>query len=152
MHVSEELFPDIKGTTDTELMFYLALTLGLQSDVRKGVSRMVGLVEDIGFKKGIQYPIQMTLGIADGERIYGVRYSTELKSHTLYHSRSIAALREFAPPELRHGLDRYSEGDRAIVSEPLTDIMGPWKEIPESSFITVDNGEVHHEVFAPELP
>ena len=149
LHVSEELYPEIKGTTDTELMFYLALSLGMETDLLGGLECMVGLVESVGFEAGIEHPVLMTLGISDGKHIYGVRYSTEHRSHTLFHSRSIAALREFAPPELRHGLDRYAEGDRAIVSEPLTDILGPWKEIPESTFITVNNGEVHHQEFVP---
>lgn len=152
MGVSEDFFPEIKGTTDSELMFYLALTFGLESDVHEAVARMVGFVEEVGFAKGIQYPIRMTLGIADGEKIYGVRYSTEHNSQTLFHSRSIAAMREFAPPELRDRLARYSEEDRAIVSEPLTELAGPWKEVPESMFLTVENGEVHHESFAPTKP
>jgi len=149
MGVSEELFPEIRGSTDSELMFYLALTFGLQENVMEGVARMVGFVEQIGFRKGIQYPIRMTLGIADGERVYGVRYSTEHNSQTLFHSRSIAALREFAPPELRDRLAQYSELDRAIVSEPLTELAGPWREVAESTFLTVENGEVHHEGFTP---
>jgi glutamine amidotransferase len=152
LQVDDALYSEIKGTTDTELMFYLALTFGLDENVEQAISKMVGVVEDIGFKAGIQYPIQMTLGISDGEQLYAFRYSTERKSNTLFHSRSIAALREFAPPDLRHGLDRYDEGDRAIVSEPLTDILAPWKEVAESMFITVENGDVHHEPFRPELP
>lgn len=149
MAVSEELYPEIKGSTDSELMFYLALTFGLNNNVKEAIARTVGFVEEVGFSKGIEHPVRMTLGIADGERIYAVRYSSEHRSQTLFHLRSIAALREAAPPELRSRLDLYSEKDRAIVSEPLTDLVGPWKEVPESMFLTVDDGEVHHERFAP---
>lgn len=147
--VSDELFPEIKGSTDSELMFYLALTFGMVDDVRAGIARMVGFIEEVGLSKGIEYPIRMTLGIADGTRIYAARYSTEHKSQTLFHSRSIAALREFAPPELRARLEGFSEKDRAIVSEPLTELLGPWREVAESSFLVVEDGEVHHEPFEP---
>ena len=152
MAISEELFPEIRGSTDSEIMFYLALTFGLQEDVMLGIARMVGFVEEVGFSKGIQYPIRMTLGIADGERVYGVRYSTEHSSQSLFHLRSVAALREFAPPELRDRLEQYADGDRAIVSEPLTELAGPWKEVPESTFLTVADGEIHHEPFVPKKP
>jgi predicted glutamine amidotransferase len=149
MAVSDHLYPEIKGSTDSEIMFYLALTFGMEDDVMDGIARMVGFVEEVGFSKGIQHPIRMTLGIADGEKIYGVRYSSEHSSQTLFHLRSIATLREVAPPELRDRLERYSDIDRAIVSEPLTELLGPWKEVPESMFLTVENGEVHHEPFRP---
>lgn len=152
MAVSDELFPEIQGTTDSELMFYLALTFGLEEGVRPALERMVGFVEETGFGKGIQYPVQMTLGISDGECIYAVRYSTERSSKSLFHSRSIAALRELAPAELRGTVSAFSEDARAVVSEPLTDLKEPWKKIRESTFITVERGAVHYEPFKPQLP
>lgn len=151
-NISEEYYSEIRGTTDSELMFYLALTFGLQSDPRASLERMVGLVESIGFSKGVQYPVQMTLGMADGERMYAVRYSTEHDSKSLFHSRSIAALRELAPPSLQDTVSRFSEDARAIVSEPLTELSEPWKKIPESTFLTVENGDVHYEQFEPHAP
>jgi glutamine amidotransferase len=70
----------------------------------------------------------------------------------LYHSHSIAALKEVAPPELRNSVTEYSDDARAVVSEPLTELPGPWKKIPESTFLTVERGEVHYEQFRPEMP
>ncbi|MFC2085576.1 class II glutamine amidotransferase [Bacteroidota bacterium] len=150
--VSDQYYPEIRGTTDSELMFLLALTFGLESEIRQSLERMVGLVESLGFSKGTQYPIQMTLGIADGDRMYAVRYSSERNSKTLFHSRSIAALRELAPPSLIDSVNRFSEDARAIVSEPLTALSEPWKRVPESTFLTVENGDVHYERFEPEAP
>jgi glutamine amidotransferase len=152
MAVSQEYFSEIKGTTDSEVMFYLALTFGLQTDVQRGLERMVGFIEQAGFGQGVQYPVQMTLGLADGHRLYAVRYSTEHDSKSLYHSRSIAALRELAPPELQDTVNQYSEDARAIVSEPLTHLPEPWKQIRESTFLTIENGNVHYESFEPQLP
>ena len=45
--VSPELFPLLSGTTDSELMFMLALSFGMEGDVKVGISRMAGLVEQV---------------------------------------------------------------------------------------------------------
>ncbi|MDQ2852218.1 MAG: class II glutamine amidotransferase, partial [Actinomycetota bacterium] len=44
--VDPALFAKIQGSTDSELMFYLALTFGLVDDPPAAVARMVALVED----------------------------------------------------------------------------------------------------------
>ena len=43
--VDPSLFPGIEGTTDSELMFHLALTFGLQEDPLGGARAMAGFVE-----------------------------------------------------------------------------------------------------------
>ena len=45
--VDDSLYPSMEGSTDSELLFYLALTLGLEDDPPGAVGRMVGLVEDL---------------------------------------------------------------------------------------------------------
>ena len=46
--VEPALFPDIEGSTDSELFFYLALTFGLEEDPPGAVARAVGLIEEAG--------------------------------------------------------------------------------------------------------
>ena len=46
--VDPSLYPSIEGTTDSETMFYLALTFGLEDDPPGAVERMVGFVEETG--------------------------------------------------------------------------------------------------------
>lgn len=46
--VDPALFPDMEGSTDTEALFYLALTFGLGDDPFGAVARAVGYVEDVG--------------------------------------------------------------------------------------------------------
>jgi len=120
MEIDEDLFPKITGTTDSELMFYLALHFGMDEDPYTGVSRMVGFVEALGHQSGIEHPMQMTLGIADGERFYACRYSSERNSRTLFHSKDIAAIRNLVPPDRQNHLDRVTDDARAIVSEPFS--------------------------------
>ena len=64
--VDDSLFTSIEGTTDSETMFYLALTFGLESDPVGAVERMVGFVEETGRRYGVELPIQMTIATTDG--------------------------------------------------------------------------------------
>lgn len=152
IEIGEDLYPFIAGTTDSELMFYLALHFGMSDDVYAGVARMVGFVEALGRQNRIEHPMQMTLGIADGERLYACRYSSERQSRTLYHSKSIAAIRDIVPPERRKHIDAVTESARAIVSEPFTELPDMWEEIPEATFLTIDAGNVEVRDFHPVEP
>jgi hypothetical protein len=60
--VRPELFPEIRGTTDSELMFHLALTFGLAGDPIGALERMAGFVEALGARAGVPEPLQMTVG------------------------------------------------------------------------------------------
>jgi glutamine amidotransferase len=143
--VAPELFPYIEGTTDSEIMFFLALTFGLEEDVVGGVERMAGYVEEVAERHGIENPLQMTLGITDGRCLYAFRYSTEGRSRTLFHSRSMEALQELHPD-----LADLSHNIRVVVSEPFSDLTDLWLEIPESTVMTVEKGEITPRPFVPQ--
>ena len=64
--VEPSLFDGITGSTDSEALFYLALTFGLEEDPLGAVEQAVGFVEATGRAHGIENPIQMTLGFSDG--------------------------------------------------------------------------------------
>ena len=145
--VRPDLYNQIEGTTDSELMFHLALTLDLESDPVGALERMVGLVEDTGWKAGIEHPMQMTVGLTDGHRLYAVRYSSDRRSRTLFHSRNMRALKQLNPM-----FDRFSEDAIVVVSEPLNDVLEYWEEIPESTVITVDRAHVSTRPFKPRPP
>jgi len=147
MAIAPEYFPEISGTTDSELMFLLALTFGLEGDVCAGIARMTGFIESVAEKHGVPNAVQMTLGISDGESLYAVRYSTIGKSRTLYHSENRDAVGEMAPE-----VGRFSRDARAIVSEPLSGLEEAWVPVPESTFLTIRKGDVSCETFAPIPP
>jgi glutamine amidotransferase len=67
--VDADLFPHILGTTDTEVMFFLALTFGLDQDPVGAVERMVGFVAATAERHGVVDVMQMTLCLSDGERL-----------------------------------------------------------------------------------
>jgi predicted glutamine amidotransferase len=148
--VDPDLFPSIAGSTDSEVMFYLALTFGLRDDPVAAVERMVGFVEATGRKHGVDEPMQMTVATTDGERIFAFRYSSVGKSRTLYFSTAITALREMYPEN--EVFQKISDDTRIVVSEPLGELVGAWNAVPESSFGIVQKGEDVLGRFSPQLP
>jgi predicted glutamine amidotransferase len=145
--VDPELYPEIEGTTDTELMFHLALTFGLEDDPPSAVARMIGLVETIGREHGVEFPFQGTIATTDGERLWAFRYSSEGKSRSLFFSTDVRALRELYPDneELRN----FGDECRLVVSEPLGDLPGVWNEVPESSYGVIQPGQDELHPFTP---
>jgi len=148
--ISPRLFPEISGSTDSEIMFFLALTFGLQDDPIAGVEGMIGFIEDVGRRHGVARPLQMTLAIMDGQTLYAFRYSSEGKSRTLFYSESIAALRQYFPD-----VHTFSDDARAVVSEPLGTVENAkrvWIEVPESSAVVVAAGAVNVTALRPRAP
>jgi predicted glutamine amidotransferase len=145
--VDKSLYTYIEGSTDSELLFYLALTLGLEDDPPGAVERMVGLVEETGRRQGIEHPIQMTIGTADGTNVWAFRYSSEGNSRSLYYSTKVETLREMYPERPR--LREVSDESRIIVSEPIVELAGAWNEVPESSYGLVCEGEDQLHPFQP---
>jgi len=149
--VDPELFDGIAGSTDSETLFYLALTFGLEEDPLGGLERAIGFIEQTGRNHGVENPMQGTMCLSDGERLWAVRYSTEHKSRTLFKSEDISALRALHPESER--LQQLGDEDRAIVSEPLGNrLPGAWVEIPESTAIIVQPGPDEQVPFAPQVP
>ena len=145
--VDESLYTSIEGSTDSELLFFLALTLGLEDDPPGAVERMVGLVEEVGQRHGVEHPLQMTIGTADGKSVWAFRYSSEGRSRSLYYSTNVRTLREMYPDRPR--LQEVSDETRIIVSEPIVDLPGAWNEVPESSYGLVCEGEDELHAFRP---
>ncbi len=56
LHIDPDLYPNIEGSADSEVFFYLALSLGLRDDPPAAVARAAGLIEDVGRKHGVQEP------------------------------------------------------------------------------------------------
>ena len=75
--VDPSLYPSIEGSTDSELFFYLALSMGLEDDPPSAVERAVGFIEATGHAHGIEHPIQMSVATTDGDRLWFFRYSSE---------------------------------------------------------------------------
>jgi predicted glutamine amidotransferase len=143
--VDPSLYPLIHGTTDTEVLFYLALTLGLRDDPVAGLSRAVQMVEKVGHEKGISFPMQGTVAVSDGHTLWAFRYSTSHNTRSLFHSVAIPELRELYPDAER--LQIFGDNAKVVVSEPFSDLPGTFVEVPESTVAILDDSGYHHEPF-----
>jgi predicted glutamine amidotransferase len=148
--VDPELYTSMTGSTDSEVMFYLALTYGLRDRPVAAVERMAGLVESVGRAYGVPDPLQMTVATTDGDRTWCFRYSSEGHSRSLFYSTEMSALQRLYPEQ--ESLRGLSEETRLIVSEPLGELAGAWQEVPESSYGLVQKGDDELGRFEPAMP
>jgi predicted glutamine amidotransferase len=145
--VDPELFPDVEGSTDSELMFFLALTFGLEKDPPGAVARMAGLVEHTGRRHGVEFPLQMTIALTNGRQLWAFRYSSRTSSRSLFFNTRVETLRALHPDVAF--LREISDETRLIVSEPPGDLPGAWNEVPEGSYGVVQPGSDELLPFAP---
>jgi predicted glutamine amidotransferase len=148
--VEPSLFPQIEGSTDSEVFFFLALTFGLEDDPPAAVERAVGVIEETGRRHGVEHPIQMTVATTDGEQVWAFRYSSEGQSRSLFYSTDVSTLRHQHPDA--PVLHELSDETRIVVSEPLGDLAGAWNEVPESSWGVIREGRDELAPFTPRPP
>ncbi|ROP58894.1 class II glutamine amidotransferase [Curtobacterium sp. ZW137] len=135
MAVRADLFPCILGSTDSELMFFLALTFGLEEDPIGALERMAGFVESVAAAAGIDGALQMTIGLTDGRTLTAVRYASAGPANTLFVSSDVGSVRQLYPEVER--LSHLPENARVVVSEPLVALPGLWREVPAGSAVTI---------------
>ncbi len=150
MAVDPSLYDGIRGSTDSEMLFYLALTFGLADDPFTGVAKAVGFVEDLAARQDIENPVQGTIATTDGDSVWVFRYSTERKTRSLFYSADITAVRA-QHPEVEV-LYKLGDDTRFVVSEPLRDLEGAWLEVPESSAGVVRGSDQEFRPFEPISP
>jgi predicted glutamine amidotransferase len=148
--IDDSLFPVISGHADTEVLFMLALTFGLQDDPPEAVARAIGLVEDVGRRKGVKYPFQGTVATTDGERVWVFRYSSEGRSRSLFFTKHVPTLQRLYPD--REVVHELSEDARLVVSEPIGDLPGAWNEVPESTYGVTGGGDDQIHAFTAKAP
>ena len=148
--VDPGLFPSIVGSTDSEVLFHLALTFGLENDPIGALERAIGLVEQVAERYGVENCVQASIGVSNGERLWAVRYSTEGHSRTLFHSASVHALRQLYPENPR--IELLRDDDHIVLSEPLADLPGAWDELPEATAVVVHGAGTEQVPFRPRAP
>ncbi|MEW1953452.1 class II glutamine amidotransferase [Terrabacter sp. NPDC080008] len=148
--VDPSLYPDVEGSTDSEAFFFLALTFGLEDDPIAAVAKAVGFIEDLAERRGVADPVQATVATSNGHSVWAFRYSSQHQSRSLYHSTDVTRLRELHPEV--EMLRTLSADTRFVVSEPLRDLPGAWREVPESTCGIIQPGEDEIRPFEPTRP
>ena len=136
------------GSTDSELMFFLALTFGLEDDPIGGIEQMAGFVEKTARANGVDQSLWMTLGFTDGNTLYAVRYASDGDAPTLFHTSDTEHLYRLNK-SLRGALGKET---RLVVSEPIGNTAEAWVEIPQNTAVTFHAGEVTSRAFHPQTP
>ena len=142
--IAADLYPQMIGSTDTERLFFLALTLGLSEDPVNALARMAGVVESTAEAHSVRHPLIMTCAVTAGRDIVAVRYSSQGDSPSLYHSRNIHALKEVGGE-----VEPIAEGSQMILSEPLDDVSEHWEEIPEATVLVASETGLETRKFIP---
>ena len=143
--VSPKYFENILGSTDSELMFHLALSFGMENNVPGAIAEMVRTVEAEGKKNEVEESLWMTLGISDGESLWGFRYGSNGIGPTLYVTPDMSEMHRLNP-DIK---DIMGDFAACIVSEPIGNYQDLWHEIPDNSKIVVQNKKIEISDFKP---
>lgn len=143
MAVEPELFPSIQGTTDSEILFYLALSFGLGDPGESPAAAIQGIiryVESTAKIMGVGNALDMTLGIASPDGLCIVRYATAGEPPTLYATDDPEHLLDVNPHlQDRPGFEALKAGGfRLVVSEPVGNAAEKWEEIEAGTVRTFD--------------
>ena len=151
MAVDPSLYADIEGSTDSEALFFLALTFGLADDPFGGGrpggrargegrprarGRASGPDDGGDDRRGVAFGCSATPASARAGRCSSPPRSTTLRQ---------------LHPEVEI-LHRLGDETRFIVSEPLRDLDGAWNEVPESSVGVIQPGQDEIRPFRPVVP
>lgn len=127
--LSDGFYHARSGSTDSELLFLLALQAGLENGPGNALMRAVETVLETAQRLGVPPHVRLTAALSNGRELHAVRYSTDDICPTLYVSR--AAI-----------------GDGwCLVSEPLDSQDGKWTGVEPGSFLTIRDGSLHREPF-----
>src|SRR5579863_1481853 len=92
--IAPEYFPLIKGTTDSETLFLLALTYGLQTDPKSALERVIARTRRAAEERDLPFDLSLSCAISDGGAIYTVRYATSAHVHSQYYSTHAECMRD----------------------------------------------------------
>ncbi len=99
--IPDALFPHRRGTTDSELMFLLALAEGLSADPGRALAAALDRLTTLSRTKGVAPHLRASAAFSDGETLWAMRASSDRIAPSVYYRQM---------PQT---------GGWAVVSEPL---------------------------------
>ena len=132
------------GTTDSETIFYLMLSNGLEREPEAAIAATVAEILRVAGSAGGERRFSFTAALSDGERVYAVRFSSDRTSPSLYYSQTARIFDDL-------GIDpgRRDPHPMLIVSEPLDSSSEHWHEVGEGEMIVAHGGKVAQRPFLP---
>jgi glutamine amidotransferase len=114
----DELFPHRAGSTDSELIFLLAVADGLATDPVGAMRRVLERVRAEMLAAGIGEALRFTATLADGETLHAFRYASDGRAPTLYHCGCVDGTMVVSEPLDRCGQWLTVPGDHVLVCRP----------------------------------
>lgn len=148
--VAPALYPFIRGNTDSEVCFYLALTYGLASDPVKAMHRMRERVEQARMKHQVGQPFEGSFAASDGEVLVAMRtVSTQGLLQIYSDAQSPSLYWAEGPVHIRMDDGNSEElpaGSFTVVSEPPELHYAPrtWHQFPDQSIGIFRRGQRPH--------
>ncbi|MEM7679489.1 MAG: class II glutamine amidotransferase [Pseudomonadota bacterium] len=140
--IAPDLYPEIKGTTDSETFFYLAITYGLKDDPKEGLKKAINHIKEIIESHEIEPDLNFSCALSDGHKLYTLRYATKDTANSQFYSSKPECFMDLGAEAAK-----IPENSTVLVSEPLDRLSDKWTEIPQNSFVTIDGKDVEVEEF-----
>ncbi|MCF6766846.1 class II glutamine amidotransferase [Thiotrichales bacterium 19S11-10] len=142
--LDDELFSEVKAQTDSEHLFFLIMqylkndnNMLLEGAVKKAFEKIILLQKDDVSESFSR----MNIAITDGKKLMATRYvSKDEDPLSLYY----AAGKHINTNDELSLIEKGKKTDAIIVaSEPLSDYVEEWNEVPENHYILIDLEQKH---------
>lgn len=142
--IRPEYHRNIRGNTDSEIFFHLALSHGFENHPKQALEAAVRRVQMAAVKLGTDGEMNFSCAMSDGDKLYTLRYSDNCDANTQFYSNSFNV-------SLSNRMDKESSpqpGEHiVIVSEPLDYMEGHWTGVEENTFGVVEGTDISFEPF-----
>lgn len=117
-HIDSSVFSNREGTTDSEAMFLLAISLGLEHNPVKALNDTLRIALQTMRDHEAEEPLRATLALTNGHEIWAVRCASDARSPSLY----------YGSPQTR-APDKGANPINTIASEPIDGEADHWHRV-----------------------
>ena len=130
--ISNDLYAYRYGTTDSEALFLLALTMGLMIDPVQAMRDTIHCIMRIIGKSPEGDQTRISAALSDGQSIWAYRYSSDHQSPSLF----------YGSPDIHATSGHDKNTINTIASEPFDDDEEHWTAVDESKVLYWSQGQV----------
>ncbi|SKA35418.1 class II glutamine amidotransferase [Consotaella salsifontis] len=131
--IPDALYPERKGTTDSEAIFLAALGQGLREDAPAAMERTLGAIWGEMARMGATEPLRFAAAHSDGKRLFAYRWASDGHPPSLYW--------------------RVIDEGFVVASEPCGEMLEAWNMVPSGTVLTIEaSGAARLAPFTVERP
>ncbi len=118
MLIGDDLYPHRKGTTDSEALFLILESLLVEKGFHEACESLIGSIERFSKSQEVTKAFRFTAAYTDGEKLFGVRYSSDKYAPTLFVNKILTGW--------------------LLASEPLNENSEEWDVVPANHTVEID--------------